>query len=328
MTASSAGTRKKNSTRRNLGIGGGIIAVAVALWLLFGNPSSSTPDEGPPAAALPDSTAMGAVELNVSDLDLMRTYYEDALGLRVLSTSDGDVEFGFESPIIRLSASTDGLEQSSPQEAGLYHSAILYATEADLARTLQQLATVAPSSFQGSADHRVSLAFYFVDPEGNGLELYVDRPEDQWQWNNGEVTMGSEPLDPNAFIAEYLGGDTERPDETLMGHVHLKVGELEQAEEFYADALGFAVTSRSDGALFYAAGGYHHHLATNVWQSDGAEERTNPTGLGAVTITVGDATALQDITDRLDSATVDYDLQDDRIIVDDPWGNEIRIASR
>lgn len=140
--------------------------------------------------------------------------------------------------------------------------------------------------------------------------------------------MGSEPLDPNAFIAEHLGASTERPDVTLMGHVHLKVGDLEQAEEFYADALGFAVTSRSDGALFYAAGGYHHHLATNIWQSDGAGERTNSTGLGAVNLTVGGTTALQDIADRLDTAGVDFELIDDRIIMDDPWGNEIRIVSR
>lgn len=328
MTASSNVPRKKISIRRNLGIGGGIIAVAVALWLLFGNSSSLSPNDGPPTAALPDSIRMGAVELNVSDLAVMRSYYEDAVGLRVLSTSDEAVELGFETPVIRLVASDDGLDQSSPQEAGLYHSEILYAAEADLARTLQQLATTAPASFQGSADHRVSLAFYFVDPEGNGLELYVDRPEDQWQWNDGEVIMGSEPLDPNAFIAEHLGAGTERPDVTLMGHVHLKVGDLEQAEEFYTDALGFAVTSRSDGALFYAAGGYHHHLATNIWQSDGAGERTNSTGLGAVNLTVGGTTALQDIADRFDRAGVDFELIDDRIIMDDPWGNEIRIVSR
>lgn len=215
---------------------------------------------------------------------------------------------------------------STPTEAGLYHSAILYPNEAALAATILQLATIAPGTFQGSADHAVSLAFYFVDPEGNGLELYVDTPEDTWVWEDGEVQMGSAFLDPNAFIEEHLTQDL--PGTATMGHVHMKVGDLEVAEAFYADTLGFAVTARSDGALFYSVGGYHHHLATNVWQSSGTGVRQNPVGLGSLSVQVEGGAALQELQERLDVADVGYESTDEGISVKDPWGNTVRIIAQ
>lgn len=148
---------------------------------------------------------------------------------------------------------------------------------------LMQLATQAPETFQGSADHAVSLAFYFVDPQGNGLELYVDRPESEWEWVDGEVTMGSAPLDPNA------------------------------------------VTARSEGAMFYSAGGYHHHLATNVWQSPGAQERSNPIGLGALTVWVSSIEALDAVAERLEDAGHSYERGEATLTTQDPWANVVNV---
>lgn len=135
--------------------------------------------------------------------------------------------------------------------------------------------------------------------------------------------MGSAPLDPNAFIDEHLGQVSDGT--ALMGHVHLKVGDLTEAEEFYADALGFAVTARSDGALFFAADGYHHHPATNIWQSAGAGERVNPTGLGSFEVTVPATMDLDAVAERLDSSGHDYTLSGESLSAADPWGHEVRV---
>ncbi|NLA64338.1 MAG: hypothetical protein GX862_00050 [Leucobacter sp.] len=219
-----------------------IAAVAVAaiiVWIVVANlRSTDAAASEVPQSALPDSTSMGVVELQVADLDQMRGYYETALGLRVLNESADAVELGLDQPLITLQVGEGTAPASTPSEAGLYHSAILYPDEAALARVLLRIATVAPNSFQGSADHKVSLAFYFVDPEGNGLELYTDRPSDEWNWVNGEVEMGAYALDPNQFITEHLGSDLSTelglkldPDATAdMGHVHMKVGDLAIAE--------------------------------------------------------------------------------------------------
>lgn len=300
-----------------------LIAIA-AIWVGVSSANSDQTD-GPVAAALPDETGMGPITLNVNDLELLRTYYVDAVGLSVLSESDETVELGFDTPLITLQAGSGGEALSTPNEAGLYHSAILYPNEAALASVILNLATLAPQTYQGSADHAVSLAFYFVDPEGNGLELYVDRPASEWVWNDGEVQMGSAALDPNTFITEHLNVADGLADDAIMGHVHMKVGDLEAAEAFYADTLGFAVTARSEGALFYAAGGYHHHLATNVWQSPGAGERSNTTGLGALSVTLPTAGDLAELEGRLKAAGVAYEAVEHGLIVVDPWGNEVRV---
>lgn len=306
-------------------IGAGILAllgIAVGAWAAVSTSRTQAAEE-PPVAALPDATTVGAVELNVSNLDLMRAYYQDAVGLQILDQTDDTVTLGDEAPVLRLLTGAGGAEYSTPTDAGLYHSAILYPDEASLARVMLSIATVAPQSYQGAADHAVSLAFYFVDPEGNGLELYVDTPEEEWVWEDGEVQMGSEYLDPNAFIEEHLDGSSA-PSE--MGHVHLKVGDLAEAEAFYADTLGFAVTARSEGALFYSAGGYHHHIATNVWQSQGAGERQNSTGLASLSVRVPDAAALAAAAERLDAAGVDFERSGDELVTADPWGNTVIVS--
>lgn len=269
---------------------------------------------------------MGVVELVTDDLAPMRSYYVDAVGLEVLAETPERLSLGSDGEEVLGITHAEGRPADAPTEAGLYHSAILYPNEQSLARALLNVATVAPTSYSGSADHAVSLAFYFSDPDGNGLELYADTPENEWIWNNGLVQMGSAPLDPNAFIQEHL--DVTSIDAVAtMGHVHLRVGDLEKARAFYADTLGFAVTAESEGALFYAAGGYHHHIATNTWGSAGATGRPQSLGLGSLAVHLGDEGALLAVADRLRDAGATFTQDDGVLTVDDPWGNTVKLLA-
>jgi catechol 2,3-dioxygenase len=283
------------------------------------------PADAPPQSrpdGLPADTALGVTELVVRDLDAVLPYYRDVIGLEVLEQNADSALLGREIPLLSLRATDD--PAPSPADPGLYHTAFLYADEATLAEVLAGIAQRAPQSYQGSADHRVSLAFYFSDPEGNGVELYVDRPREDWEWTDRRVRMGSEQLDANAFIEEHLGGEASgRAD---IGHMHLKVADLGQARGFYEGTLGFDVVAEADGALFYSAGGYHHHVATNTWQTSGASPRTTTAGLGYLTITVPDAAAVDAVAARLDAASVDYETTEGTVITRDPWGNTVRIS--
>ena len=304
----------------------GVVALAAAgIWWGVSSASSTTED-GAPQSALPDSTRMGAVELVTDDLAPMRSFYVDAVGLQVLSENADRLSLGSDGAEVLEITRTDDSAVDDPADAGLYHSAILYPNEQSLARALLSVATVAPASFSGSADHAVSLAFYFSDPDGNGLELYVDTPEDEWVWNDGLVQMGSAALDPNAFIQQHLA-ETPTDSVATMGHVHLRVGDLDQARAFYADTLGFAVTAEAQGALFYAAGGYHHHIATNTWSSPGAALRPASLGLGSLAVHVGDEEALAAVADRLADAHTQFTENAGVLRVDDPWGNTVRLLA-
>ncbi|MPV36763.1 VOC family protein [Georgenia subflava] len=300
-----------------------VIAVAVAaaaFWAL----RADADDARIPASVIDADTRMGGVELAVADVDAMRSFYTSSLGLEVLSESDGAVALGADGQeIIRLVAA-DG-PSTSPADAGLYHAAILYPDGPALARALVGMFSTAGHLYGGSADHAVSEAFYFSDPEGNGLELYIDTPRQDWVWDDGQVQMGSAPLDPNAFISEHLYGTTS--GEVTTGHVHLKVGDLDAARDFYVDLLGFAVTAESDGALFMAAGGYHHHLAVNTWTSAGAGERPATLGLGSFTVMVPAQADIQDAAARLDAAGYEYMTVDGGLVLDDPWGTTVRLRT-
>ncbi|MCI2956117.1 VOC family protein [Agromyces atrinae] len=337
MHSAKPSSSRSHPSRTGRWIAGGAVAAlllagAGAWWLVAGSadagplasPTSTGSPEGPAlTGVLPDATEMGAVELAVTDLDATAAYYRDAIGLTVLEESDTRVVLGHDTPLIQLDASDGGADD--PRTAGLYHSAILFADAPSLAATLQNIAEKAPQSYQGSADHAVSLAFYFGDPEGNGVELYVDRPRDEWVWQDGQVVMGSEALDPNAFIEQNLSGDAT--GDAQMGHVHLRVGDVGEARAFYADVLGFDVTAESDGAIFYSAGGYHHHLATNSWQSAGAGPRGDGAGLRALTIRLPQASDLDAVAARLVDADVAHELADDVLVTADPWGNTIRFIT-
>lgn len=269
---------------------------------------------------------MGAVELTTADLPAMRSFYVDSVGLGVIAETADSLSLGNGGQELLSITRSAERDADDPTEAGLYHSAILYPDEQSLAKVVMNVATKSPTSYSGSADHAVSLAFYFADPDGNGLELYVDTPRDEWVWDDGLVKMGSAALDPNAFIQEHL--DTPASDSVpAMGHVHLRVGDLDEARSFYADTLGFAVTAKAEGALFYAAGGYHHHIATNTWGSAGAGKRTESLGLGSLSVHVGADEELAAVADRLTSKGATFKRDAGVLTVDDPWGNTVRLLA-
>ena len=282
-------------------------------------------------------TAMGAVTLDVADLDSMTAYYRDAVGLNVLDSAGPVVTLGRAGtvsaasvPVVILRHSPT-LQHAGPREAGLFHTAILFETQAALAAAVATVASAHPQRFTGSSDHLVSQAFYFDDPEGNGVELYWDRDRTQWSWVHGQVEMGVVYLDPNAFLREHL---TEKAlaahgsAPSVVGHVHLSVGDVETARDFYVDRLGFDLTMSFGGqAVFVSAGGYHHHMAMNVWRSAGAGRRMPALGLGQVDIALPNEDELGAVGERLRH----YGLaprDDGRTLeVDDPWGTRIRLAS-
>mgnify|MGYP003116976955 CR=1 FL=1 len=289
------------------------------------------------SARLAADTAMGAVTLDVADLDAMTAYYRDAVGLSVL-TADGPVvtlgRAGDVSaasvPVVVLRHSPT-LKHAGPREAGLFHTAILFETQAALAAAVYTVATAHPQRFTGSSDHLVSQAFYFDDPEGNGVELYWDRDRTQWSWVHGQVEMSTLFLDPNAFLREHLTEDAlaaHGSAPSVVGHVHLSVGDVATARDFYVDRLGFDLTFAFGGqAIFVSAGGYHHHMAMNVWRSAGAGRRMPALGLGQVDIALPSADELGATAERL--RHFGFDPRDDgrTLEVDDPWGTRIRLAA-
>jgi catechol 2,3-dioxygenase len=281
---------------------------------------------------LDGDTTMGAVTLRVADLDNMTAYYRDAVTLTLLAQQSNRSVLGRgQTPIVILEHAPE-LKHASPGQAGLFHTAILFETEADLAAAVQSVASRSAHTFTGSADHLVSKAFYFDDPEGNGIELYWDRDRTQWSWTHGRVQMATLQLDPNAFLREHLIEDAavrsaDRP--ATVGHVHLSVGDVASARKFYVDQLGFETTCEfGSQALFVSAGKYHHHLAMNTWNSVGAGRRRLALGLGLVRIEVPSADDLGALDQRL--AHHGVPTRDDGHLLgfDDPWLNRIEVTAK
>lgn len=280
---------------------------------------------------LAPATRMGAVTLRVADLDGMIRYYREGVRLGLLAQEGGRAVLGRGvTPIVILEHTAD-LKHPAPGSAGLYHTAILFETRADLAAALHSIALRYPGTFTGSADHLVSLAFYMTDPEGNGVELYWDRDRSQWSWTHGRIEMDSLSLDPNAFLREHLTEEAveaalQRPGR--VGHVHLSVGDVETAKDFYVDRLGFAVTTRMGrSALFVSAGGYHHHMAMNVWQSKGAGRRAPALGLGRMHIELPTADDLGATAERLRHHGAALEDDGRSVGLEDPWGNRIELTA-
>jgi len=276
-------------------------------------------------------TAMGPVTLDVADLEGMTAYYRDAVTLDVIGSEGALVTLGRgDMPVIRLRHSPE-LRHAAPRQAGLFHTAILFDTEAALAAAVYNVATRHPDSFTGSSDHLVSKAFYFDDPERNGVELYWDRDRSQWSWVHGRIEMATLFLDPNEFLQQNLtqqaldDPSTSRP---VVGHVHLSVGDVGAARDFYVDKLGFETTIELPGsALFVSAGGYHHHMAMNVWNSAGAGRRQRTLGLGQVDIVVPSADDLGALTERMRHSGVEARDDGRTVAFDDPWANLIRVTA-
>jgi catechol 2,3-dioxygenase len=274
-------------------------------------------------------TTMGPVTLLVADLDGMTAYYRDGVALEVLGSEGDRVTLGRDGRPVIILEHSPALTHAGPRDAGLYHTAILFDTERALAAAVYSTALAAPGSFTGSADHLVSKAFYFNDPEGNGVELYWDRDRSQWSWVHGTIEMGSAQLDPNSFLHENLTDAViENPVDggARVGHVHLSVGDTETAREFYVHRLGFENTLELPGqALFVSAGKYHHHMAMNVWNSRGAGRRSRTLGLGEVGI-VPTPDEVGALAERMTHFGIETRDDGRTISFDDPWANLITVS--
>jgi catechol 2,3-dioxygenase len=279
---------------------------------------------------LPADLTMGTVMLKVGDMKLMTDYYQRALGLEIVAEQDGGLYLGrLQKPLVHL-APAPGLNLPGRGEAGLFHTALLFGDQASLAATVATAAQYEPQSFTGSADHLVSEAFYFNDPEGNGIELYWDRPRERWSWNGKDVVMDSLALPPQRYLQEHLtqeSMDGQQRSEAGVGHVHLQVGDVHSAHDFYVGTLGFEKTAGWHGqALFVSAGRYHHHMAMNVWNSRGAGPRKDTLGLGEVLIEVPNSDDVGALADRLKFAGVAANHTGAELRFEDPWRNRIRVA--
>ncbi|KQS09141.1 glyoxalase [Curtobacterium sp. Leaf183] len=275
-------------------------------------------------------TGMGAVTLRVADLDRMTAFYRDGVRLTLLSNAGGIAVLGRgATPIVVLEHAPE-LRHAGAHEAGLFHTAILFDTRADLAAALYSVATQYPQAFTGSADHLVSNAFYFTDPEGNGVELYWDRDRTEWSWTHGMVDMATISVDPNQFLQEHLTSSALESAATTpgrVGHVHLSVGDVASAKAFYVDQLGFATTAGWGEALFVSAGGYHHHMAMNTWNSRGAGRRQLALGLGLVRIEVPGADDLGALVSRMHDTGVQTADDGRTVAFEDPWANRIEVTA-
>lgn len=289
-----------------------------------------------PHDSIAAATSMDAVTLLVGDLDRQLRFYRDGLLLEVieqpgdrfdeLSRRSDVVTLGRQGRPLVILRHTPDLPPVDRRSAGLFHTAILFDDRAGLAATLLSAAQREPQSYVGSADHLVSLAFYLTDPEGNGVELYWDRSRELWEWEaDGRVRMDALRLDPNAFLEENLR--EQAATDAVVGHVHLQVGDVPSARAFYVDTLGFDVTAEWHGALFVSAGGYHHHLAMNTWNSAGAGPRASSLGLGEVRITVPTADDLGALAERVRAAGVASADDGAALVFQDPWRNVVRVAA-
>lgn len=222
---------------------------------------------------LPAGTHIGGISFNVRTLDRSVSFYSEVLGFHLLKRQGAEATFstGFDSkPLITL-CEKPGARPKPFGTTGLFHLAILYPSQKDLGTALHTLLRQ-EYPMRGAANHGVSEAIYLADPDKNGIELYADLPREQWKWAGGEVEMVTEQLDIERLLEESPPvGAAPIPPRTMIGHVHLQVSDLERSVRFYRDFLGFRLTqSNYPGALFLAAGGYHHHIGLNVWGGEGA----------------------------------------------------------
>jgi catechol 2,3-dioxygenase len=285
---------------------------------------------------LPADTHIGHVHLQVADLNRSLGFYRDLLGFRLVSL-DGPMAMlsaTGQAPYHVLLTERPGARRKPPRTTGLYHVAIRYPSRRSLARTLRRLMEN-EWPFEGFADHKVSEALYLTDPDGNGVELYADRPRDGWLLQGGQVVMATDPIDLQNLLAE-VAADTAAWDGadpgTDIGHVHLHVSDLARAEAFYHGLLGLDVTQRGyPGALFLSAGGYHHHLAVNVWAGVGAPPPPlDAAGLVSFALYIPDEETWETLQKRIERAGLETENRRDygyavSIPIADPAGNGVEL---
>jgi catechol 2,3-dioxygenase len=292
--------------------------------------TSTTLDYGiaPPGYRLPGATTLGPVTLQVSDLPRSIDYYERVLGLRVLRGSPGSATLGTMdgvTSLVILRERPGATPVPKRGRLGLYHFAILLPDRAALGRFARHLAET--NLYAGMSDHLVSEALYLTDPDGLGIEVYADRPRSVWRHEGQQLLIATEPLDV-ADVIRAAGDErwTGMPVGTVLGHVHLFVGDLDAAARFYHATLGFDKTVWSyPGALFMSAGGYHHHLGTNTWAAGAAPATENDARLLEWEILVPGVDGATAALDSLREAGATVEPTAGGGLAWDPWGTAVRI---
>jgi len=283
----------------------------------------------PSGYRLSDATQLGGVVLRVSDLSRSVDYYESVLGLRVLSRSAGEAVLtahGDERPLVTLRERAGARSHPSRGRLGLFHFAILMPDRPSLARFVGHLLEIGVRP--GAGDHGVSEAFYLQDPDNLGIEVYADRPRTTWMRNDRELAMGTDPMDVENLLA--AAGDapwTGMPKGTVMGHLHLHVGDLTTTTKFYSESLGMdRMVWSYPGALFLAAGGYHHHLGTNLWAgSNATPPGEDEAQLLEWTIVLPSAQDVSATAQSLTRGGASVLHEGTSVVVADPWGTRLRI---
>lgn len=292
------------------------------------NPASFT--AAPPGFRLPVGLTLGPVRLEVADLDRSVAYYEQVLGLSPLARSADRALLGVAhdgTPLIELNHRPGAIPVPKRGRLGLYHFAILLPDRADLGRFLAHLTALGVQP--GMSDHLVSEALYLTDPDGLGIEVYADRPRETWRVQNGSIAMATDPLDvPDLLRA---GGTTPWagvPVGTKVGHVHLHVGDLDQAAAYFHAGLGLdRVVLGFPGALFLSAGGYHHHLGTNTWAAGAPTAKEGDARLLEWTLRLPDPAHVDDAAASLWDAGFEVTREGKDAVSADPWGTRVRITS-
>jgi catechol 2,3-dioxygenase len=300
-------------------------------------PAGGNPDIGPVDAANPSATPtfasrtplhIGAIGLKVRDIDRLTSYYRDVLGLSVLDRGQAGATLGAGGVALVHLEHQPHAKPDDNRTAGLYHTAFLVPTRADLARWILHVARN-KVRLTGASDHAVSEAFYLDDPEGNGIEVYHDRPAESWEWTGDALKITTDPLDIDDILREVpdTASYDGAPGGLRIGHVHLRVGDVGRAEAFYRDSLGLDVTRRRHGASFMSSGRYHHHIAGNVWHSAGAGRREEDrAGLSWFSLEASDDAALEAAKSRLGRANAPLTTVSAGIETADPWGTRLRIV--
>jgi catechol 2,3-dioxygenase len=282
-----------------------------------------------PSYALTRPAYVSQSHLVVADLPLVSSFYQSMLGLNIVEKAPSGEVLGV-GGVPLLTLTTAGNAQiAPPNAAGLFHTAFLVPDRSELARWLRHAARN-NVQLDGASDHLVSEAIYLHDPEGNGIEIYADRPHDVWKFHqDGQVEMATNRLDLQA-LCNSVPEDAWNgmADGTAIGHIHLQVGDIPEADAFYRDVLGLKLMARYPGASFFATGGYHHHIAANIWNSRGAGPRAEGmTGLSDFTMRFNDKAALDNAVQALDRLEIKAERRDGGVSFKDPWGIGLTLSA-
>ena len=273
-------------------------------------------------------TFVGQVNLKVQNLERSVAFYREVIGFEVIEQTDSSANLTADGKTVLLSIQqSNNLVPKQGKTTGLYHYALLLPKRSDLAEIVQHFREIGLRF--GSSDHLVSEALYLSDPDGNGIEIYIDREPSDWDWDNGEVAMAVDPLN----FADLLSGGEQQPWKglpagTVMGHIHLHVSELVKTEEFYSKGLGFEVVNRyGEQALFISDGKYHHHIGLNTWNGVGAPAPSpNSVGLESFTIMFPNEEKKNKIIAQLKNIGASVTEENGLTIATDPSGNRIHLS--